>query len=317
VALDGTAVVPNQNCAAAPDPSLAPGVLSGHMFPNQAAVVSADNGATWSVNVIPGSTPTIRSDPSASFDAANRMYFGYEGGVFTNNDVTAEQIGGRAMIATSTDNGGTWSTPVDVGAPLGIQNVTFPEVIGGDAGRAAYAFLGSPTAGDPEKQTFQGFWYLYVALTTDNGSSWVVQNLTPGDPVERGCIFLAGTGDCPNPAKRNLYDFMDVTVDNHGRVLIGYADGCTATCDTQQATACSNAACSTGATASTDKLSSIAREQCGASLLARYDGTFGCGPTVVTPEAPWGAATLVVGAMGLSGAAWWRRRRSGTRQGAA
>src|SRR5438477_2704823 len=47
VAPDGTAVVPNQNCAPVADPTLAPDVLSGHMFRNQAAVVSTDNGLNW------------------------------------------------------------------------------------------------------------------------------------------------------------------------------------------------------------------------------------------------------------------------------
>lgn len=298
VAPDGTAVVPNQNCGPAPDPTVPPSVVSGHMFPNQAAVVSTNNGVTWSVHVIPGSSPTLRSDPSAAYDAADTMFFGYEDGVFSGNDVSGEQIGGRAMIATSPDNGATWSKPVDVGAPLGIQNVTFPEVIAGDAGRAAYAFLGSTTPGDPEKQTFQGLWYLYVALTYDGGQTWAVQNLTPGDPVERACTYLAGTGDCPNPKKRNLYDFMDITVDQHGRVLVGYADGCTATCDTQQTAPCADKACDTGPTASTDHYTSIARQTCGRGLSAASDTSLACAataaaasPPITKPAPPAAAAT--------------------------
>jgi hypothetical protein len=291
---DGTAVVPNQNCGPAPDPSVAPDVLSGHMFPNQAAVVSTDNGLTWAVRAIPGSTSTLRSDPSVAFDASNRMFFAYEDGVYAHHDVTGKQIGGRAMVATSTDNGVTWSAPVGVGAPFGIQNVTFPEMIAGSPGRAAYAFLGSPTAGDPEDTSFQGSWYLYVAITTDGGTSWAVQNLTPGDPVQRACIFLAGTGNCPS-VKRNLFDFMDIAVDRHGRVLIGYADGCTGTCVTDQGQRCSNAQCSTGPTKSTDKLASIARESCGPSLLAEQPAAGAsltpCGGQPVVPGQP-----LVAGA---------------------
>lgn len=38
----------------------------------------------------------------------------------------------------------------------------------------------------------------------------------------RGCIWLNGRS---NPC-RNLLDFMDVTIDTTGHVVIAYADGC-------------------------------------------------------------------------------------------
>jgi len=268
VAPDGTAIVPNQNCATSPS---AKGVAGN--FANQAAVVSQDNGLTWAVHVIPGSVSTLRSDPAASADTSGRWYFAYENAV---DNASGEQIGGSARVSMSTDDGTTWSPSVDISSGLGLHNVTFPEIIAGDAGRAAYAFLGSPGSGDPENQTFKGLWYLYVALTRDGGTTWTVQNLTPGDPVERGCIFLAGSGDCPSPSKRNLYDFMDITADSHGRVLIGYSDGCTATCVADQAKPCSNAACDAGPTASTDHRASIARLSCGRGLVAAQDAAMAC-----------------------------------------
>ena len=296
----GTAIVPNQNCGPAIDPSNSSGI-----FPNQAAVVSTNDGTTWNVHVIPGSSESLRSDPAVAADAGNKWYFAYESGL---KNTSGEQIAGRAMISTSTNDGTTWSPSVDVGAPLGIQNVTFPEVIAGDSGRAAYAFLGSTTAGDPENQTFKGFWYLYIAFTYDGGTTWSVSNLTPNDPVERGCIFLAGTGDCPNPAKRNLYDFMDITVDSHGRVLVGYSDGCSGTCDTQQSQPCSDAACDTGPTASTDHLASIAREACGKGLNAHFDSALTCSSPALISETPWTPALLIAGIPLVVVASWSRRR---------
>lgn len=297
VSPDGTAIVPDQNCASAPDPNNV-----GGPFPNQAAVVSKDNGTTWAVNVIPDSSETLRSDPSTAADAANKWYFGYEDGVKSGG----QQVAGNAKISTSPD-GTTWSPSVDVGAPLGIQNVTFPEVIAGDSGRAAYAFLGSPTTGNPENSGFQGFWYLYMAMTYDGGQNWAISNLTPGDPVERGCIYLAGNGTCPS-SKRNLLDFMDITVDNHGRVLVGYADGCTGTCVTQQGQPCSDANCATGPTGSTDTLVSIARETCGEGLNAQFDALLSCTSAVVTPDAPWVPGLTAVGSV-LALVGWSRRRR--------
>jgi hypothetical protein len=300
VSPDGTAIVPNQNC----DPIANPANFGGP-FTNQAAVVTTANGApgSWSVNVIPDSHATLRSDPSVAADANNRWYFGYEDSVDFSGGA---QLGGLAKIAMSSTGGTTWTSSVDVGAPFGIQNVTFPEVIAGDSGRAAYAFLASTTGGNPENNTFPNTatWDLYAALTYDGGTTWTISDLTPGDPVERGCIYLAGNGTCPS-SKRNLLDFMDITVDNHGRVLVGYADGCTGGC--VQGLTC-NQVCDSGPGASTGRLVSIARMGCGEGLLAQYDSTLACSTTVVTPELAWVPATLLIGGS-VAGLVWRRRRR--------
>ncbi|MFN2581686.1 MAG: sialidase family protein, partial [Candidatus Dormibacteria bacterium] len=302
VAPDGTAIVPNQNCGPAPDTG-----FPAH-FPNQAAVLSRDNGLTWAVHVIPDSVSTFRSDPSVAADSAGKLYFAYESGVYAQGDYNAEQIGGRAMLASSSDDGTTWTRSVDVGAGLGIQNLTFPEVIAGSAGRAAYAFLGSTTAGNPEDTSFQGLWDLYISFTYDGGNTWTTSDLTPNDPVERNCIYLAGNGTCPS-TKRNLLDFMDITVDKQGRALVGYADGCTGTCVSDLSQPCSDTICSSGDTKSTDTLVSIARLSCGDGLFAQYDTSLACANAVVTPEVPWLPGLLVVGA-GSAALVWRRQRRA-------
>src|SRR5204863_8990119 len=112
---DGAALMPNQNCGSSPSGD----GVSGN-FAHQAAIVSSDNGISWSVRPIPDSVSTLRSDPSVAADAANRLYFGYEYGVHKGGEVNGEQVGGRAMIATSRTGGATWSRSVDIGAPLGI-----------------------------------------------------------------------------------------------------------------------------------------------------------------------------------------------------
>jgi hypothetical protein len=122
--------------------------------------------------------------------------------------------------------GGTWSTPVDVGAAVGIRNTQFPAAVAGDGGRAAVAFLGTTTAGDDQAAGFAGVWHLYVAQTLDAGATWSLVDATPSDPVQRGCIWLGGgSNTC-----RNLLDFIDATIDSTGQLLVGYADGCTSTC---------------------------------------------------------------------------------------
>ncbi|MCA1591193.1 MAG: glycoside hydrolase [Acidobacteria bacterium] len=196
VAPDGTVYVPNKSCGG-----------------KQGVAVSADNGLTWSVRTVPSST-VGKNDPSVGVGAGNTVYIGYAG------------ADGHARAAVSRDRGVTWTDVQDVGAAFGIQNTVFPAVVAGDDDRAAFAFLGTPTGGDGTgtNTAFTGVWHLYVATTYDGGRTWTTVDATPNNPVQRGVICTNGT-TCPS-GTRNLLDFMDVTVDLQGRVLVGYADGC-------------------------------------------------------------------------------------------
>ena len=199
VAPDGTVYVPNKSCGGA-----------------QGVAVSANNGLTWTVRKVPGSSPGS-SDPSVGIATDGTVYFGFSGG------------DGHAYVAVSQDEGQTWANLQDVGASLGIQNIAFPAVVAGDSDRAAFAFLGTTAAGNAtgDDPNFAAVWHLYVAHTYDGGASWVTVDVTPADPVQRSTICMAGT-TCGGT--RNLLDFMGATVDAEGRVLVGYADGCVGTC---------------------------------------------------------------------------------------
>jgi hypothetical protein len=241
VSPDGTAYVPNENCQDA----------AGNSRPGVA--VSTDNGLTWVVRTVPdGASISPGSDPSVSAARNNTIYFGY-----VNSD-------GHAKIAVSHNRGLNWSKSQDAGTPFGIQNAEFAEVASGDDNRAAFAFLGTPSPGDTQSADFLGVWHLYVAFTYDSGRTWTTSDATPSDPVQRGCIWNGGGS---NPC-RNLLDFNDITVDKFGRVLVGYADGCTGTCTTdgtQNATA--------GPATAQDALATIARQTGGRGLFSAFDGT--------------------------------------------
>jgi hypothetical protein len=197
VAPDGTVYVPNRSCGG-----------------KQGVGVSEDNGLSWTIRTVDGSTPGD-TDPSVGIGADGTVYFGYADG------------DGHARIAVSHDHGATWQHVQDVGASQGVANTVFPEVVAGDSNRAAYFFLGSSTSGAAGRGTdltFPGTWYGYIATTYDGGLTWVTANATPNDPVQRGVICTNGT-TCPD-GTRNLLDFNDVTVDKQGRVLAAFADGC-------------------------------------------------------------------------------------------
>ena len=227
VAPDGTAYLPNKGCGA-----------------DQAVVVSKDNGTTWSVQHVPGSTPGD-SDPSVGIGSNGTVYFGYVG------------ADGKPGVATSTDQGQTWQDNQPVGGELGIQNAVFPTVVAGDDDRAAFAYLGTPTGGNyQDTANFDGVWHLYVSTTYDGGKTWQTSDATPNDPVQRGSICTGGT-TCGND--RNLLDFIDVTTDDHGRIEVGYADGCIDACVTDPAQN------------GHDAYATIARQSSGQTLFSAYD----------------------------------------------
>jgi len=243
VAPDGTAYVPNKSCGG-----------------GQGVAVTRDNGLTWTVKTVPGSSAGSW-DPSLGIASDGTVYFG-----FMNGD-------GHPYVAVSHDEGDTWTNIQDVGTTFGLQNIAFPAVVAGDPDRAAFAFLGTTTPGDAggEDPNFPAVWHLYVAHTYDGGATWTTADATPGDPVQKGTICSAGT-TCGTT--RNLLDFIDSTLDAQGRVLVGYADGCTG-------------GCVSGGPNSGTALATIARQMTGNGLFASNDS----GSRVSVPAAPAVQAT--------------------------
>jgi len=262
VAPDGTVYLPNRQCSS-PD-TIGAGV-----------VVSADNGITWTPRVVPGSSPAT-GDPSVAVglnatgkplgQAGNTIYLGYCDG------------DGHAKVAVSHDQGVTWSKPTDVGAPAGVQNCVFSEMVAGDDNRAMMFFLGTATAGDFQAPTFAGVWHAYIASTYDAGATWGLADATPDQPVQIGCIWMQGGSN----ACRNLLDFNDASVDKQGRFVGVMARGCVAPGCTSISTPDS----------SRSALDTIIRQSGGKRLFAAYD--------TVEPAVP-GAPRLISALTGPSG----------------
>jgi hypothetical protein len=230
---DGTVYLPNKGCGGTPTAS---NLTNSEFFGGAPALaVSEDAGQTWSVRKVPGAHNPDESDPSVDTDKNGTVFFGWEDGI--NPTETVYGTTSAAKIAVSKDRGKTWSKPYDVSSALGVHNVQFPEVIAGDPGRAAFAFIGTPGIGDDQHVGFIGEWHVYVATTLDGGKTWTTVDATPGNPVQRGCISLQGTSnktvaDQLICNQRNLLDFNDITVDKAGRVLVAYSDGCEGACTT-------------------------------------------------------------------------------------
>lgn len=240
---DGTVYVPNRAC------------LDSAGVSRPGLAISRDNGLTWHVVTIPdGTSPGQGSDPSVTVSADNTVYFAYEAG------------NGHPMVAVSHDHGATWGKSVDVGTPFGTQNIEFPAIVAGDANRAAVSYIGTDMPGDSQSSDFPGVWHLYIAFTYDGGKTYTTVDATPHDPVQRGCVWLGGgSNQC-----RNMLDFNDTQIDQTGRVLVAYTDGCTGACVTDP-----NAAPATsGGEGKYSRIAAIARQASGKGLFAAYDNTY-------------------------------------------
>jgi hypothetical protein len=233
--VDGTTYVPIPVCG--------DGTLLGGS--DRAGVSVTGDGLTWTPRAIPGTGTQFESDPSIGIGANGTIYECYQ------------NANGRLGVVVSHDKGASWSASVDPAASLGIQNVQFPAAVAGDDERAACAFLGTTTAGDDQNGAFNGAWRLYVSYTYDSGATWTTVDVTGADPVQKGCISLAGVlgGTC---SKRNLLDFNDAALTQDGRVVVAYADGCVATCVS-------------GTGASTSAVLNVAVQTGGKGLFRAYD----------------------------------------------
>jgi len=260
---DGTVYVPNRGCGS-----------------GQGVAVSLDNGLTWTVKVVPNSTPG-GTDPSVGIGSDNTLYFGYQNG------------DGTPHVATSTNHGDTW---IDREVSSGfIKNTVFSEMVGGDGTRAAFGFLGTTAPGNyQDTNNFRGVWYFYIATTYDRGNNWVLVNASGNDPVQVGSICTGGT-TCG--ADRNLLDFNDLQIDAEGRVLAGYADGCVA----PACTAATATAHNPPYNESRSALSSIIRQSGGPRLLSAFDSQANCTGNPPTCAATVPRAPRVDSVMGAAG----------------
>ncbi|HUP92298.1 MAG TPA: hypothetical protein VM074_08630 [Solimonas sp.] len=198
VAPDGTAYVPVPDCG---------GV--------QGLMVSEDDGITWTARNVTGSTTQSSNNPSLGIATDGTLYYCYQASE------------GHPRVTVSHDKGVTWINDTDIGAAAGVEIAEFQSGDAGDPDRAACGFLGTTVAGNSTSLDFEGIWHPYVAVTYDGGQTWTTTNIAPDDPVQgAGGIWEGGGG----PLNRNLLDFDDMDVDDQGRVLFTYADGCTGGC---------------------------------------------------------------------------------------
>ncbi len=111
----------------------------------------------------------------------------------------------------SRDEGDTWSDPIMIAPPAGLDGTGFPAVAAGDEGRVVFAYIGTSNEGST--------WDAYLTVMTDSFGPMplmtTVQINDVNDPLENAKT------DCGYDRCGGFGDFIDVLVDQHGRVWFG------------------------------------------------------------------------------------------------
>ena len=111
--------------------------------------------------------------------------------------------------AYSLDEGDSWSDAMMIAPPTDLVGTGFPVVTSGGGGRVAFGYVG-----DTGNDTWNGYLTVVTDAFGDAPLFTTVQLNAPGDPLdtEAGCGYNRCGG---------LGDFLDMAVDQHGRVWFG------------------------------------------------------------------------------------------------
>lgn len=180
--------------------------------------VTKDGGLTWDQVLISADVPIDGHEVNIALDEENNVYANW----------VSE---GRLYLASSTDQGATWTPAVDV-TPPGMTATHLPAIAAGAPGKVVIAYVATD---DPEgyeqdldADEANAIWHAYLTLVdgagTESPTMTTVRVNPADDPVVRG---KCGPGRCPA-----LYDFIDVVIDADGRPWAALSDACVEECVT-------------------------------------------------------------------------------------
>lgn len=194
---------------------------------------STDNGVTWQTVVVDNTVGFDGHEAIVSTDRAGTVYYFF--------------LDGQSLprLSVSTDDGQSWSAPLNVTAP-GVTRAKFPSIVAGEQGRIAFLYLGTtspkgqelydreectPPQGEqcPYKwpaERDNATWNGYVGFSLDaDAADPIFATVTAhpdADPLHRGDC----AGRC-QVAGGGMYDFLDIDVQPvTGQVWVALVDNC-------------------------------------------------------------------------------------------
>lgn len=173
----------------------------------------------------PGSV-TGGNFPTMSIDRAGNLY-----GVWEQAPGSQDAVTGNTSIymATSADEGDSWSTPVQIPTP-GLLNDVFAWVAAGDSGRIDVAYYGTPAAartannGCTGPDSVDGMWSLFLSQSQNAlaATPTFTAPVLAGEHFNhRGSIQTVMGGQCGD---RTLGDFFQLRIGPVGEANVSYAD---------------------------------------------------------------------------------------------
>jgi hypothetical protein len=178
-----------------------------------------------------GKNRTGQNFPTLAIDSSGNLYTVWpQIPVDSNGNVVGDTT---LWFSSSTDDGATWTKPVQVPTPR-LHNNVYPWIVAGTPGRLDIAWFGtaatqSKNPNDPCYQSgadaTHGSWYLYFSRTK-SATSGTPQFSRPIRaqrwPVYRGSMATIYSGLC---GERSLADFIQVRLGHAGEAMISYEQG--------------------------------------------------------------------------------------------
>ena len=167
---------------------------------------SVDGGISWSEHPL----PTESSGTAETWNFEEAQVFADE-----DDNVHAMWMGLDNMpyYSYSTDEAETWSNPLMIAPPIGLNGTGFPVIAAGGSGQVAMGYIGTYNGGD----TWNGYLSVIQDAFSDQVMITTVQLNEHDDPLENN--FQA----CGYERCGGFGDFNDIIVDRHGRVWFGLA----------------------------------------------------------------------------------------------
>ena len=165
--------------------------------------------------------------PTVTVDRAGNLYFAWIDSDQSMGAVFDPEKDNQVHFAVSTDQGVTWSEPVQVnGVPARVT--IMPWITAGDAGRVDLAFYGSEKPDPPSSN--DGPWYGYMMQSLDAldpSPTWSMSRFSDR-PMHTAFICPNGLSCSTQPGTdgdRELGDFFRILPDLEGRAIISFDDG--------------------------------------------------------------------------------------------